>query len=601
MDEELKDKETKYVKILNVRTDERKKRIIEWVTLYRRNLDIFVEHYLDIKLHDFQKDILHEIGIKDNIMVIGSRAIGKTFILALACVCVCILYPNSEIVIVSSKIDQAGLIVSEKIKKELMKMSPRLRASIATIKNNQEFEVQFHNGSSIVVVPALDSSRGRRATFIIFEEFRLIPKYIADSVIEPMSHPRTIPFMMLDKYKELVPPEQTKLTYISSAGMKHEWMWEAIKTQITEVCNGNDWAFFAFDYFLALEHGLKTKKDIDSAKKKNDEITFLMEYCNIMYGESANAYFTLEQIKANCNIKVPFYPLEKEDLVSGIINNSYKQKGNNEIRIISVDIATAGGSKNDNTCISCIQAIPSEYGYKRKKLYQVIYNGMNSVIQCVNIKRLFYDFQADYCILDLRNNGASIYGIMTQKNKDPETAIEYPAWKIVENNHWFVNNPATIEDLKKNTLDSDAVPVVFPISATAPLNSAIAIDLRKQFNNKNFSLLMDTAEATDILQSDEDFIRSANQPYIMAPFVSNDEFISETIQLESTWKEGMLKLEEPSGATKDRYTSASYGNFFISIIERDLLKDDVPWDNEKMKRLNSRNFKSNNRLKSIMR
>jgi hypothetical protein len=36
---------------------------------------------------------------------------------------------------------------------------------------------------------------------------------------------------------------------------------------------------------------------------------------------------------------------------------------------------------------------------------------------------------------------------------------------------------------------------------------------------------------------------------------------------------GLVKLIEPPGARKDRYTSVSYLNYYVSIMDTELLKD----------------------------
>ena len=37
----------------------RRKRLIDWVTFYRRNMEMFVQHYLKIKLFPYQKIFIH--------------------------------------------------------------------------------------------------------------------------------------------------------------------------------------------------------------------------------------------------------------------------------------------------------------------------------------------------------------------------------------------------------------------------------------------------------------------------------------------------------------------------------------------------------------
>ena len=69
---------------------------------------------------------------------------------------------------------QASLLIKEKLQKELMKASPRLASHIKEIKTSQnEVEVIFENGSSFIACVCGEQSRGLRATYIIFDEFRL--------------------------------------------------------------------------------------------------------------------------------------------------------------------------------------------------------------------------------------------------------------------------------------------------------------------------------------------------------------------------------------------------------------------------------------------
>ena len=103
---------------------------IQWVTFFRRNLHRFATDYLGIKLYPYQAEMLYLMGTGEFIVIIASRASAKSFITALYCCCRCILYPNSKIVLAAGTKGQSKLLVSEKIQKELMSMSPPLRKEI---------------------------------------------------------------------------------------------------------------------------------------------------------------------------------------------------------------------------------------------------------------------------------------------------------------------------------------------------------------------------------------------------------------------------------------------------------------------------------------
>src|SRR3990172_13104355 len=90
-------------------SEDRKKRLIDYVTFYRRNVQLFVEHYFNIKLYPYQRLWLYEMSKCDSYVAICSRAVGKTWLLGVLACARAVLYPNSEIVVVSSTKEQAGI------------------------------------------------------------------------------------------------------------------------------------------------------------------------------------------------------------------------------------------------------------------------------------------------------------------------------------------------------------------------------------------------------------------------------------------------------------------------------------------------------------
>lgn len=134
-----------------------------WNTFFRRNMHRFALDYLKIPLYEYQALTLYEMGVNNKIVIIASRAAAKSFIIALYACIRCILYPNTKILLSSSTKGQSELIVSEKIKSELMAWSPVLAREIKSIKENQNKTiVTFHNQSKITVVVANDNARGEK-------------------------------------------------------------------------------------------------------------------------------------------------------------------------------------------------------------------------------------------------------------------------------------------------------------------------------------------------------------------------------------------------------------------------------------------------------
>ena len=151
-------------------SDEQKEKFILWNTFYRRNMHRFIEHYFGLQLFLFQKIWIYLMSISDTFVAICSRATGKTWLLGVFALARAVLYPGSKIVVVASTKEQAGIIIEEKIS-ELRDIHPNVAREISRLVTNMNnWRVDFHNGSKIVVVAARDSSRGS-LNFCVYELF----------------------------------------------------------------------------------------------------------------------------------------------------------------------------------------------------------------------------------------------------------------------------------------------------------------------------------------------------------------------------------------------------------------------------------------------
>ena len=175
-----------------------------WSTFFRRNLHRLATDYLGIKLHLYQQLILYLMGISQLIVIIACRAAAKSFIIALYACCIAIIKPGSKIVLGSATRGQSRLIITEKIKNELMNMSPVLRREIDHIKDGtNESIVYWRNGSTIKVFTANENARGLRSTVAVREEFRQIKKNVDDSIISPFQTIRQAPYMIDPFYSSI--------------------------------------------------------------------------------------------------------------------------------------------------------------------------------------------------------------------------------------------------------------------------------------------------------------------------------------------------------------------------------------------------------------
>ena len=554
-----------------------------WVTFFRKNLHRFAMDYLGLKLHLYQIIMLYLMGISQFITVIASRASAKSFIITVYACCIGILYPNSLIVLSSSTKGQSKLLVSEKIQKELLNLSPALRKEIVKIKDNQnEVIVYFKSHSTITVVPASENGRGYRSNIIVREEFRQIKKSVDDSILSPFQIIRQTPYMSDKRYSEIPELQEEPVDiYISSSWFDNgHWMWEIVDQTYTDMLKGKESCLLAFDESIALMHKIKTMRYFQREKKKQDPITWQLEFMNTRLKENRSAFFTYSMLQQNQRAKRPFYPRTLIDFKMGKKNPYEIQKQNGEVRIVACDMAFIENKKNDNSIFSCIRLLPEyttyrresssdieiDNGYRRILSYMESVQGGDITKQAIRIRELYEDFNADYIVLDMRNAGIAVYDLLAKVMYDEDRGVEYSP--LCSMNDDTIANRIKIEGSK---------PCIFVVNATQKLNSDIALDFRRILTSNKIDLLITFEQASEeILPNIKEYVGAVDgltQSFYEAPFLETQALISETTDLVYEKKEqtGAIVIHEQGNSRKDRYTSCSYGSYFASLLEKDLI------------------------------
>ena len=153
------------------------------------------------------------------------------------------------------------------------------------------------------------------------------------------------------------------------------------------------------DYELTIHHGIKTKKQMIKAKKQCDDMTWEMEYLNLMSGGAEGQYYTYDLINHSQVLKKAFYPLTLEEYYNSKQPNynkterfGYIPKEEDEVRILSMDIAVAKSTskkKNDFTDIKAIRATRKDDIYIRQEVYSEGHEGVPVIEQALYLKRLY--------------------------------------------------------------------------------------------------------------------------------------------------------------------------------------------------------------------
>lgn len=556
--------------------------VLAWATFWKRNLHRFVIDYLKINLFEYQAIAIYMMGISNLICIIASRNDAKSFIVAVYAVARCLLYKGTKFRIGAATEKQAKLIVSEKIMDELCEWSPVLRKEIEDWSIGKDIFVKFRNGSKISVFVANENARGLRSNGICREETRQIKKKVEDSVISPFQTPRKPKYLFKDEYKNNKDlREQPVDIYISSSWYDDgNWMWDISKQALNEMKKHNNGMFLAFDESIAIKHELKTIEQLIKEKKKQDPATWKIEFLNLKLRDSVSSYFTYKMLIDRQISKQFFLPRDTVDYKSGKKNKYAIPKLDNEIRVISNDIAFVAGDKNDNSVYSCIRAIPEtivydtdentvevKQGYRRQYPYIEANQIGDTTLQAIRIRQLYEDFNADYIVIDCRNGGLQVLYSLQKVLYDSDRGVEYAPIKCMNN-----------KEYAKVCQDPNAKECIFAINATQQLNSDIAIAYRKNLIENKIDFLEQLNVAKEeILSNNKDYLacEDAEKLEYEMPFIQTQLMVNECaeLQYEKLPQTGIIRIHEQGSNRKDRYTSCSYGSYFIDQLELDLLSE----------------------------
>lgn len=566
--------------------------IIEYTTFFRRNIDIFCEDFLEIPLHQFQKNMLIEIQDSEIATLVCSRGSSKSFCTAIAAIFFALMYSNCNILVVSLTLAQSNLLISSKIEKELSNpktgISPVLRQlrkdgwmDIKKDANTGGYIVEFQNGSKIYSCALAESLRGNRAQVVILDEAAICSKSLYQQVAEPTLTQR--------QFKGRTPDyiEDVRQVMLSSARTKSNWLWKFLVNTVNGYFNPHSktkYGFMCVDVLSATAAGIQSPSQYYQRKKNTNDLDFQQEYMNVFLGSGEDSLFKYEDFEMNQNLTTAFYPRTLQQVIDK--EENLYHFNDNEIRYVACDIAVGTSQNDDNTCLMCGK-INIETG-KRSIEYITTYNGLNSLEQVILMKRLFYEYHARYFVQDSKGIGNVCFDMLTVETFDNEFGITYPAWTTNTNKDLQLSSDNVINDKLERTMSNKAEDVIIPFAGTAELNSTMHLITRKTLKDGDINLLIDDYNKKAKMEdSDPTFImKSAEEKAdLLIPFVQTRYMINEAVALEVKFTEtGLVKVQEAKRTdTKDRYMT--FGMFcmfgdklYNKYCQQNNENDDFDWD-----------------------
>lgn len=541
-----------------------------WTAYYRANPQRLAADFLNMQLKVFQKILIYIMNLMTVMSFFASRGLGKTYIVALYCVIRCILYPGTKVCVASGVRSQATEIIG-KINDDFLKLhgwgSENLRNEIREISTSiNNPHVDFKNGSFIKCVTASDNALGNRATILIVDECKLVPRDIIQRVLRPfLTSLRQPPYLNLPEYKNNPKYEERNTEiYITSAYYKSSWTYDKCKSDASMMLDDSKRYFCCgLPYQIGIKDGIFSKSAVEDEMAESDfnPITFMMEREALFYGEAENAFFAFDSLVERRVIKNAFLPLQM-----------YEKRGINipdlvdgERRILSVDVALMSSKthNNDASAFAINVATPTNNGYASHIVYIQTFEGKTTDEIGIAIMRYFNHYKCTDLVLDAQSFGTSVYDFICQQQFDAETGETYDAMCAC-------NDQLMAERCK----DKNAIKCVWCIKAYEQFNSEAAAMLRAGIQTGNLSLLINEYDAEDVVKKISGYANMTpqEQTSLLMPYAQTTALINEMVNLEGEIVGNKIRLREHAGMRKDRFSSIEYNYYVAQLIGRDAKK-----------------------------
>ena len=381
-------------------------------------------------------------------MVVKSRGYGKTWLTALCCIVMGVLYPGSLIAVVSGTAEQATLIV-KKIQDYFIR-NPEIMREIqcdghrpVQLSRNKGI-CTLKNGSKIESY-SVGTMRGNRAKIMVIDESPEVKADDLDAVIGPVRNTKRDIC-----HQRGIADYPSKTISITSACLKSNYFYAMFVSALRDFAKGSTGSFAcALDYRSAARVDITDMEFFRKEQRKMPEAKFAMEYGSIFVGAESGSMFPYDLTEGCRTLRQVEYA---------------QPSGSSSDYVIGVDLATSTDRKADNAVICVVKLADMENGaYLKKLVYLRSYHGKRLDALAEEVRRTFSRFpRTTRIVFDHRGLGDAFPQFLAQPWIDPESGKEYPPW--------------TLDD--ERTIIHNAVPILRSVKASAQINQQLVSCLR---------------------------------------------------------------------------------------------------------------------------
>ena len=524
----------------------------EWakqIHYWRTHLDVFIEDYFKIRLKDVQRVEARAFGNCQTLYFVQSRGFGKTWLTAICCIAMAVLYPGSQIAVISGTAEQAKLIL-KKIESYFSR-NEIVFNEIEMLNSKKPVQVQqnkarcgFKNGS-VIESYSIGTFRGNRAKILVIDEAPEVKEDDLNAVAKPvLNYTREV--CVQNNFKDY----ESKIVSITSACLKNNYFYDAFVKTLRRMAAGDTKAFAcALDYRSAARVGISPMSFFEGERRDLPAEKFMMEYGSVFLGAEEGSLFPYE-LTERCSVL--------SDVETAMPNKSKAEY------VMSVDLATSSRKTADNAVITIFKLIEREDGmYVKRVVYIRSYHGKRLDSLATEVRKLLVRFpNIIKIVFDHRGLGDAFPQFMSQPWTDPETKKEYP--------------PLVLDT--ERSIIAGAIPLLHPFIASMSMNQALISATTIALERGMLELPMQSRKLIDghVAMNDDDAseVERKFTQEEKAIFVEADALQVEMGNIVSKPTQSGNVVYDTAKTTqhKDRYSSLAMGIQYISMLEESRMK-----------------------------
>ena len=514
-------------------------------------LDVIKPSDSEFNLYPYQRMVLRGSVRYRYVYITAPRAFSKSFLMILGFLTLCIFCPGIKLSIVAPGKEQATQLTKDKFN-EIFGLFPLLKKELVGgdfFSGKDYINAILENGSTLEVVAALDSTRGRRKHGGIIDEVRDHDGDKLNNIILPLFNvSRRTLLGKLNPYEK-----KQRIIYITSAGDKFSFAYDKmIETLIQSIISPQDAWVFGCSYKVPLMHNLLDENYLNQIKTSTtySAESFAKEYLGRWLAGGSDSWFDGEL-------------LNKRRIVKTAEHYYHQSQNKRAFYLISVDVA----KYSCQTVASVFKVLPKDDKFYCKlvniKVLGLTEDRKHFEKQAIDLKKMIADYRVKEIVIDGNGIGDGLIDFMIIENS--EDGVIYPAYGVKNDTkgHYKTANKYAGEK------------IIYNIKGNDELNSKIYSNALSRIQSGQVAFLIGETLEKARIQNSATYKKIEKRIEHLLPYELTTRLFAEMLNLKlspRTRAANIIVLEQKSKSTlKDKFSAVSYGLWRIKELEDEYL------------------------------